>query len=154
MPPVRLRFAHGSGAGVGNLNPTAAAVEMHVSVDQRIEREIAPLTNPSARVKAVADLADEDVSGSHLLTAESFHAETLRIGVASVPAGALSFFVCHEITSPREQLRGPIGVRKRNALLIKGLRYGKPPGRRVCQIDSHGNAARRTTTNRLLSFAG
>jgi hypothetical protein len=89
-----------------------------------------------------------------LLAAESFHAETLRIGVASVPAGALSFFVCHEITSPRELLRGPIGVRKRNALLLMGLRYREPSGRHACRIDSHDNAARRTTANRSLFFAG
>ena len=62
---------------IDNLNSAAAAVEMHVSVDQRVEREIAPLTNPSARVKAVADLADKNVAGSYLLTTESLHPQAL-----------------------------------------------------------------------------
>ena len=111
MPPGRLCSAHDSGACVDNLNSTAAAVEMHVPVDQRVQRKIAPLADPFARMKAVADLADEDISGSHLLAAEPFHAETLRVRVTSVSAGALSFFVCHEITSPRELFRRQTGRR-------------------------------------------
>jgi hypothetical protein len=91
---------------VDNLNSPAAAVKMHVSVGQRIERKIAPLADALAGVKAVADLADKDVSGSYLLTAESLHSQTLRVRITSVSARALSFFVCHEITSPRELLRG------------------------------------------------
>ena len=95
MPPGRLCSAHDSGACVDNLNSTAAAVEMHVPVDQRVQRKIAPLADPFARMKAVADLADEDVSGSNFFAAESLHAEALRVGVTTVTARALSFFMCH-----------------------------------------------------------
>jgi hypothetical protein len=47
---------------------------MHVSIGQRVERKIAPLADPFAGMKAVADLADKDISGSYLLATESFHA--------------------------------------------------------------------------------
>jgi hypothetical protein len=131
------------GARVDNLNSTAATVEMHESVDQRVEREIAALANPSARVKSVADLADEDVSGSNLLTAESLYAEALRVGITPVSARALSFFMCHGITSPRELPRGRAGPAEAKCLLIKGLRYRIQPGyrRRRGEIDGRIAAA-------------
>jgi len=83
---------------------------LNVSVDKGVQREVAALTNPTAGVKSVAYLADEDISGSHLLAAESLHAATLRVRVTSVSAGALSLFVCHEITSPHEVVRGQIAL--------------------------------------------
>jgi hypothetical protein len=73
------RFLEGAlaGTGVDNLNPTAAAVEMHVAVDQGIECEIAALADPLAGVESIAHLADENVTGSHGLTTESLHATAL-----------------------------------------------------------------------------
>ena len=53
-------------ARIDDLNSAAAAIKMHVSVDQRVEREIAPLANPPARVKAVADLADKNVAARRI----------------------------------------------------------------------------------------
>ena len=127
-PPVRACGGRGlRWTGVNNLDSAAATVEMHVSVDQRIKRKITPLAHPLAWVEAVADLTDEDNSGPHCLAAESFHPQTLRIGVTSVSARALSFFVCHTITSPRELLQALSSRRERNALLIKGLRCRKRP---------------------------
>jgi hypothetical protein len=104
-------------ARVDDLDAAAAAIEVDVSVDQRIERIVAALTNPLAGVETVADLADEDVSGAHFLAAESLHAATLRVGVTSVSAGALSFFVCHEITSPRELFPRQIGPAEAECLV-------------------------------------
>jgi hypothetical protein len=82
-------------ARVDDLNSPAAAVEMDVSVSQRVERKIASLAHPFAGVETVADLSNEDVSGPHLLAAESLYSQTLRVGITTVSAGALSFFVCH-----------------------------------------------------------
>jgi hypothetical protein len=99
---------------IHDLNAATAPVKLYVAIDQCVEGEVAPLSNPSARVEPVADLADENVSGPHLLAAESFHAAALRIGVASVSAGALSLFVCHEVTSSRAVFRTPVALRKGN----------------------------------------
>jgi hypothetical protein len=103
------------GAGVDNLNSPAATVKMHISVDEGIERKITSLAYPLARVKPVTDLSHEDIPGTHFLAAESLHAQTLGIGITSVSAGALSFFMCHEITSsarvvPRAGQAGGFGM--------------------------------------------
>jgi hypothetical protein len=55
---------------IDDLNATTAAVEMDETVDQGVEREVAPLANPIAGVKFVAHLADDNVPGSHGLSAE------------------------------------------------------------------------------------
>jgi hypothetical protein len=85
-----------------DLNAAAAAVEMHVAVDQGVQREIASLTHPLTGVESSAHLADENVPGSHGFSAESLHAATLGVRVTSVSAGTLSLLMCHKITSPRE----------------------------------------------------
>jgi hypothetical protein len=102
----RGRLADGLGVACGlygprvdDLDPATAAVEMDVSINEGKKREIAPLADSLAGMEAVADLTDDDVSGANFLPAEQFHSQTLRIGVASVSAGALSFFMSHEITS-------------------------------------------------------
>jgi len=78
--PLRVRDAHRSRlACVDDLNSAAATVELYVSVDQRVERKVTTLTNPSAGVEAVADLTDEDISGSYFLATESLHAATLAV---------------------------------------------------------------------------
>ncbi len=88
---------------------------MNEAIDQGVEGEIGALSDPRAGVKTIAHLADENVSGPHLFAAESFYATTLCIAVATVSAGTLSFFVCHEITSPHlgaiRELQGASGSR-------------------------------------------
>jgi hypothetical protein len=81
------------------VNPAAAAVELHLAIDEGKERVVAPLADPLAGVENGSHLADEDVSGANLFAAESLHAAALGVAVASVPARALSLFMCHEITS-------------------------------------------------------
>ena len=110
--------------GVNNLNAAAAAIELDVSVDQCVEREVRALANPLTGVEAIANLADENVSGAHGFSADALHAATLRVRVTSVSAGALSFFVCHEITSLRTKPSARrSGKRRQNVLLAMGLRY-------------------------------
>jgi hypothetical protein len=80
------------------MNAAAAAVELHLAVDEGKERVVASLADPLAGVEYCAHLADEDVSGANLFAAKPLHPATLGIAVASVPAGTLSLFMCHEIT--------------------------------------------------------
>ncbi len=82
-----------------NVNAAAAAVELHMAVDERKERIVAALADPLAGVKYGAYLADEDVPGANLFPAEALHPATLGVAVAAVSARTLSLFVCHEITS-------------------------------------------------------
>jgi hypothetical protein len=105
------------------LDAAAAAVEVDEAVDQCVEREVAPLAYPLAGVEPVADLANENVSSSYLFATESFHAETLGIRVAPVSAGALSFFMCHEVTSPHEVFRWPARLAEAECLVDYGFTF-------------------------------
>jgi hypothetical protein len=130
--------------GIDNLNAATAAVELNVSVDQGIEREIGALTNPLSGVEFVSYLANENVSGSHRFSAESLDAATLRVRVTSVSAGALSFFVCHEITSLRsEPSAHRSDKRTQNILLAKGL-HRRSRSWHTCPIETH-RVIRRTS---------
>ena len=81
---------------VRHVNPPAASIELDVTVHQRVQREIGPLTDTSSGVELCAHLADEDVARTYLFAAESLHAATLGIAVAPVSGGTLTFFVCHD----------------------------------------------------------
>jgi len=81
--------------GLDDVDSPAAAVELHLPIDQGVERVVGALANPSTGVELCAHLADEDVARSNLLAAEPLHAAVLGIAVASVSARALAFFVCH-----------------------------------------------------------
>jgi hypothetical protein len=117
IPPLLFAAANGSGLTcVDDLNAAATAIEMHVAIDQGVERKIAALSNAVSGMELVADLANEDVSGSHLLATESLHTATLGVRVTSVSAGALPFFMCHEITSPHEVFRKRIAQAKAECL--------------------------------------
>src|SRR3569623_615594 len=70
---------------------------------------------PRAAVTADADveagmnlgaaLADQDITRRHLLVADAFDAEALRMGVAAVAAAAACFLVCHGIDLSRVKRR-------------------------------------------------
>ena len=60
-----------------------------------IERKIVPLADAAARMETIAHLADQDVAGDDALAAESLDAPSLRLRIAAVAAGALTFFMCH-----------------------------------------------------------
>src|SRR5690606_2171773 len=40
-------------------------------------------------------LPDQDVAGNHAFAAVTFHAASLRVRIAAVAAGTLTFFMCH-----------------------------------------------------------
>jgi len=85
-----IRGGHGR-----DVHAAAAFIELHLTV---LEREERPITTgadilPSDEFRAA--LADDDAASGDHFTAEGLHAEPLRITVAAVTAGALSFFMCH-----------------------------------------------------------
>ena len=72
---------------------------MNVAVDQGVEGVVVALSDALARMELRADLADEDIARPNLLAAEPLYTAALGIRVASVSAGALSFFMCHVFTT-------------------------------------------------------
>jgi hypothetical protein len=142
---------------IDNLNATAAAVELDEPVDEGVEREVGPLADAVARVETVADLADDNVSGSNSLSAEQLYAASLRVRVTSVSAGALSLFVCHEIISPHKwSSAGGWAKRNRYVLLTMGLRQINNCGNTCAAWDSRccRNGLRRPTTGRFCAVNG
>ena len=91
------------------VNTATAAIKLHMAVDQGVEGEVGPLTNPLARVELIADLADQNVARSNLFATESLHAAALRIRITSVSAGTLTFFMCHDNTLSAKMIQHPHG---------------------------------------------
>src|SRR3954469_5641617 len=61
-----------------DIGPVARALlVLHLALDQREEREVAPHPDVAARMHPGADLADEDVSGDDPLAAEHLHSAVL-----------------------------------------------------------------------------
>src|SRR5262245_42782369 len=91
------------GGGRGGLDADAAAAgalrlegrELDHAVDERKDGEVAAEADAVTRVDHGALLADQDVAGAHHLAVEALDAAHLRVGVAAVSRGALSFFVSH-----------------------------------------------------------
>jgi hypothetical protein len=73
---------------------------MDISVDQGIEGKVAALADAFASVEAISDLSDDNIAGLDFFASKAFHASVLSIGVTTVSAGALTFFMCH--TSPEK----------------------------------------------------
>jgi hypothetical protein len=73
----------------------AFAVEDDLAVDQRKQGVIFALADAFACVELGAQLTDDDVAGDYFLAAETLDAAALTVGIATVAAGALTFFVRH-----------------------------------------------------------
>jgi hypothetical protein len=80
------------------LDAAAAAVEFHVAVNQSEKRVIVSPAHAFAWMKNGAQLPNNDVAGLYMFSAESFNAAALAVRVATVSAGALAFFMCHDIS--------------------------------------------------------
>lgn len=78
-----------------DMHPTAATIEGHVAIYEGEQRIIAAQPYTFARVKLRSQLADQNGTRRHILTAESLHAAILRIGVPPVAARTLTLFVRH-----------------------------------------------------------
>ena len=78
-----------------DLDPAAAAIELHEAIDQGEERIVTALTDARPCLENRAQLPHEDISGTDLLAAKPLHAATLGIGIPTVAAGSLTFLMCH-----------------------------------------------------------
>ena len=78
-----------------HVNAPTFSVEHDLAVHEREKSKVVALPDVLARVKTIADLPDQDIPGSNLLSAKPLHAATLRIGIASVSAGTLTLFMRH-----------------------------------------------------------
>src|SRR6476469_3935848 len=79
-------------------------LELDDAVDLGEERVVLAQTDVLAGVELRAALADDDRAPRDRLAAERLHAQVLGVGVAAVTAGALSFFMCHELEPPAGNL--------------------------------------------------
>src|SRR5262245_61333341 len=79
-----------------DVDAAAFAVELDRAIDQREERVVAALADAFAGVELCTQLTDDDVAGDDLLAAVSLHTAALTVGIATVAAGALTFFMCHD----------------------------------------------------------
>ena len=84
----RLRCGH-------HIDATTFAIEFYFTIDQREQRVVFALADAFARMKLVAHLADEDVAGDDFFATVLFYAPILSVGIATVAARALTFFMCH-----------------------------------------------------------
>src|SRR5688572_32169478 len=73
-----------------------AALELDGAVLEREDRVVLAEADVEAGVELRAALADDDPAGGDELPAEHLHAPVLRVAVATVAAGTLSLFMCHE----------------------------------------------------------
>ncbi len=81
------------GAQSDDIDLTAA--ESDDSVTQREQGVVPASTNVMSRQMVRASLPDDDSPHGDRLAAKTFDTAILRITVASVPRGTLTFFVCH-----------------------------------------------------------
>jgi hypothetical protein len=98
---------HSIVGGGDHVHAAAASVELHLSVDQGKQGEILAQANAATGVERGANLAHQDAPRTDVLAAEPFYAASLSVGVATVAAGTLTFFVCHRrfLKSPRVGMR-------------------------------------------------
>ena len=81
-----------------DVDPAPFAVELYSAVDQSKEGVVLPLADAATWVELGTDLPDENIADANLLSSESLHAAHLRIGIATVAAGALTFLMSHRST--------------------------------------------------------
>lgn len=65
----------------------AAGAKLDDAVNEREERVVPAHADVTPRVEAGSTLAHEDVTGRHLLAAETLDSQALSIGVPAVPGG-------------------------------------------------------------------
>ena len=77
------------------VDTSAAAIKFHKAINQRKERIVAALSDVLPGMENSAHLAHEDVAGTDLLAAKTLHTAALRVGIAAVAAGSLTFLMSH-----------------------------------------------------------
>ena len=68
------------------------------------QREILALSNATAGMKAIAYLRTRILPGTNALSTKALDTAALAVGVASVAAGTLTFFMCHAGKLPMDSV--------------------------------------------------
>src|SRR4051812_25770045 len=79
-----------------HVHSPAFAIEQDLAVDQCEQRVVLALTHSLAGMELRSQLPDQDVARDDLLAAKPLHAPALTVRIATVAAGALTFFMCHD----------------------------------------------------------
>jgi hypothetical protein len=78
-----------------DVDAAAIPIKHHCPLNQGEQGVILALSYILARMKHGSHLPDKDVPGADGFAAKPFYTPPLRIGIATVTAGALSLFMCH-----------------------------------------------------------
>ncbi len=94
---MRKNSLRGDGLFTSGANVHAAAVliETNVTIFQSEQGVIISLTDGFSSVVFVTNLTNNDISSFRKLTGEKFDSTTLRVGITTVTATALTFLMCH-----------------------------------------------------------
>jgi hypothetical protein len=79
-----------------HIDSLAATIEVHIAFDQSKNRVIVTHANISAWQKLRANLSNQNVSRANSFATKLLYAQSLRVAVATVTSGTLTFFVCHD----------------------------------------------------------
>ena len=83
------------GLATDDVDSSSALIELDFSVHECEEGIIATHSHPAARMVFCSDLPNENVSCPNCLAAELLDPSSLTIGISTISAGPLSFFMCH-----------------------------------------------------------
>jgi len=88
-------ITHHSLLRLEHVDAAAAAIEFYVAVDQGVEGVVVALAHVAAGMETGAQLPNKNIARPDVLAAKALYAATLGIRIATVAAGALTFFMCH-----------------------------------------------------------
>jgi len=91
--------------GWGHVDHATATLgaELDLALHQSEQRVVATATDAITGVEVGTALPNENLARVNELATEPLHAETLSVGVATVPARRRTFLVCHDCLSPRSR---------------------------------------------------
>lgn len=104
-----------------DVDAAAVLVEHHDTVSQCKKCVISALTDIATGSPFSAALPSENVASDDALTAEFFDAPPLAVRIATVAAGTLTFFMCHERTLSNQLGVYGVGERKPESTNLPGL---------------------------------
>jgi hypothetical protein len=105
----RRHLTRRSTGGGDDVDPPAFTIELYQAFDQGEEGEVFSLTNSLAGIKPVADLPNKDAASRDPLARETLDAPALPVRIATVAAGTLTFFVCHDCLTLQRLADKPAG---------------------------------------------
>jgi hypothetical protein len=78
-----------------DIDSPSSLIELDFPIDEGINGEIVPDSDPATGMELRPDLPDDDISRSNRLSAIFFDTSPLSVGIPTVAAGPLSLFMRH-----------------------------------------------------------